>query len=62
MGKFYNTSACVYDAVGNSVNFDTEYMYTSTGKKDPRIKALTAMPLIEIIVNDIINKLENHDA
>lgn len=158
MGKFYSTPACVYDAAGHSVNFDTEYMYTpegnklsisyfkydreqgwiavakvkngacetckyrhdnceykdrvcfgydieqeyivsglymqhpavtntlrliddmnrlkerianyendtyalfmyvymDLGKKDPRIKALTAMPLIEIIVNDILDKL-----
>ena len=35
MGKFYNTPACVSDAAGHNVNFDTEYMYTSTGKKLP---------------------------
>lgn len=35
MGKFYNTPACVSDAAGYNVNFDTEYMYTSTGKEIP---------------------------
>lgn len=82
MGKFYATPACVSDALGNNVDFDTEYMYTPEGnklpisyfkydtsyalfmyvyedldKKDPRIKALTATQLIEIIVNDILDKL-----
>lgn len=35
MGKFYATPACVSDALGNNVDFDTEYMYTPEGNKLP---------------------------
>lgn len=31
MGKFYNTPACVSDAAGYNVDFDTEYMYRCDG-------------------------------
>lgn len=33
MGKFYNTLACVSDAAGCNVDFDTEYMYRYDGLK-----------------------------
>lgn len=40
MGKFYNTSACISDAAGYNVDFDTEYMYRDNNLKLKVIRKL----------------------